>query len=88
MVNVTETQARGVWLGPPSSQSPPLVPAEGRPKKLNPLGAEAPKQTFACQPQTLEGEEGEGEGEGGLQGEGGQGGVPLPLRFTAVIIHH
>ena len=63
-------RGRGAWLGPPASQGPPVVPAEGRPKYLsvNPLGAEGaeakfwlskePKQNFGCQPQTSEGEEG------------------------------
>ena len=62
---------RGVWLGPPSSLGPPMVPAEGGPKVFEAsilLALKAPKQKFGCQPQTLEGEE----------GWGVQGGVPPP----------
>ena len=71
-------RGRGGWLGPPSSQGPPMVPAEAGPKfvKLKSLGLKAP-------PQTLEGEEG-----GGGGGGWSRGGVrPLLLRCTVVLIH-
>ena len=45
------------------------------------LAPKAPKQNFACQPQTLEGGE---EGGGGLGG----GTPPILLRCRAVLIHH
>ena len=46
-----------------------MVPAEGGPNIFEAyilLAPKAPKQSFGCQPQTLEGEEG-----GGVQGGGG-----------------
>ena len=46
---------------PPSSQGPPMVPAEGGPKSFEAsirLAPKVPKQNFGCQPPTLEGEEG------------------------------
>ena len=51
----------GGWLVPPSSQGPPMVPAEGGPKTFEAsilLAPKAPKQKFGSQPQTLEGEGG------------------------------
>ena len=65
-------RGRGVWLGHPSSQGPPMVPAEGENLEASILLApKAPKQHFGCQPQTLE-----GQGRG-VQGGGG-GGYPPP----------
>ena len=65
----------GGSAGPPSSYGPPVVPSEGGPKIFEAsilLAPKVPKQTFGCQPQTLQEEEGGGEG---VQGEGGRGGV-------------
>ena len=69
----------GVWLGPPSSYGPPMVPAEGREifSSLKPLGAEGAEAKVWLSAQTLEEEE----------GGGGPGGTPLLLRRTAVLIH-
>ena len=73
---------RGVWLGPPSSQGPPMVPAEGGRKifqSSNPLGTEGTEAKFWRSASNIE-----------RGGEGGPGGGvnPPPLRCTAVPIHH
>ena len=77
----------GGWLGPPSSQGPPMVPRRRGAEHFEAeilLAPKAPKKNFGCQPQTLEGEEG-----GGGPGEGappppevyGRSSTSLPLGF-------
>ena len=60
-------RGRGVWLRPPPSLGPPMVPAEGgrRRLSLNPVGTEGAKAKFWLSATTLEAEEGGGSREGG-----------------------
>ena len=69
---------REVWLGPPSSQGPPMVPDVGQKNlSLNPLGTEGAKAKFWLSASNI-----------GREGGGVVGGGGVLLRCTAVLIHH
>ena len=60
---VLKVGGRGFWLGLPSSQGPPMVPAEGGPR-LTPLGAKGAEAKFWLSASNI--------------GRGGGGGPPPP----------
>ena len=74
---------RGVWLGPPSSQGPPVVPAEGGPKIVKLKSSWHRRRRSKILAVSLK--HWKGRREGGRVPGGGA--APLLLRCTAVLLH-